>query len=129
MGAVRVSESEFTTIKQLLEKGYDGIKVSEIVGRARGVVSRVNTSSSYQEYQKRGKGIHKKVAKQEQLPLDAPKKTTLDMREDLLIKYNELYSTLIAYRIRNVNNPGKWRAHNMAIERLEESRLWLKESF
>ena len=140
MGKAKLTEMEYTTIKQLLEKGYEGIKVATIVGRGRGVVSLVNTTSSYKEYVERGKAARAKYKtstkslKAQQLPLDTPKKTTLDLREELAIKFNSLIDTVETLEVTVKNPKGgvidlrKGIAFNRAKERLEEARLWLKEA-
>ena len=46
----KLTENEYTTIKQLLGKGYEGLKVAEIVGRGRGLISAVNNTASYKEF-------------------------------------------------------------------------------
>lgn len=132
----KLTEMEYMTIKQLLGKGYEGLKVAEIVGRGRGLVSTVNTTSSYKEYVERGKAARARYKKTdnsqpEQLPLDAPKKTTLDLREDLAIKVNALRDAIVLYKCTATG--GKAVKHirycQKAQERLEEAWLWLKESF
>lgn len=132
----KLTEMEYTTIKQLLGKGYEGLKVAEIVGRGRGLVSAVNTTSSYKEYIQRGKATRAKYKKTEkevpqQLPLDTPKKTTLDLREDLAIKLNALRDAIVLYKhtAAGGNAVKQIRYCQKAQERLEEAWLWLKESF
>ncbi len=136
MGAPRISPDEYATIKQLLGKGYTGIKVAAIVGRGRGLVSRVNSSTDYKDFIAKGREAHVKykTRKPQQLPLDTPKKTTLDLREELAIKFNSLIDTVETLEV-TVKNPRggvidlrKGIAFNRAKERLEEARLWLKEA-
>ena len=127
----KLSEAEFTTIKQLLAKGYDGKKVAEIVGRGTGTVSTVKNAPSFAEYRNKiAKQTEPKVAKQEQLPLDKPKKTTLDLREDITIKFNSLIDSVEMYR---KVTPGINFRREIAVSRakihLEEARLWLKDTF
>ncbi len=137
MGKAKLTEMEYTTIKQLLEKGHEGQKVAAIVGRGRGVVSLVNTTSSYKEYVERGKAARAKYKtstkrpKAQQLPLDTPKKTTLDVREDLAIKVNALRDAIVLYKhtATGGNAIKQIRYCQKAQERLEEAWLWLKESF
>ena len=127
----KLSEAEFTTIKQLLAKGYDGKKVAEIVGRGAGTVSTVKNAPSFAEYRNKiAKQTEPKVAKQEQLPLDKPKNTTLDLREDITIKFNSLIDSVEMYR---KVTPGINFRREIAVSRakihLEEARLWLKDTF
>lgn len=134
----KINEPEYLTIKQLLAKGYEGGKVAEIVGRGRGVVSRINTSTSYEEFVERGKATrakyknkYKAEAKpkaQQQLPL-RPKtaNTTIDLRQSIWIKWSALYDEIALYK----NTPtGKTtdesRDVNMALIKLEEAEMWLK---
>ena len=134
----KINEPEYMTIKQLLAKGYEGGKVAEIVGRGRGVVSRINTSTSYEEFVERGKAVrakyrnkYKAEAKpktQQQLPL-RPKtaNTTIDLRQSIWIKWSALYDEIALYK----NTPtGKTadepRDVNMALIKLEEAEMWLK---
>lgn len=131
----RVNEPEYMTIKQLLAKGYEGGKVAEIVGRGRGVVSRINTSTSYEEFVKRGKATRAKYKnkykapvplKAQQLPLDTPKKTELDLIQGMVDKIValqddiELYITTPACGTRKLQRYAK-----MALVKLEESAMWL----
>lgn len=127
----KLSEAEFTTIKQLLAKGYDGKKVAEIVGRGAGTVSTVKNSASFDNYKnKMAKQTQPKVVKQEQLPLDKPKKTTLDLREDITIKFSGLMDSVEMYR---KATPGINFKREIAVSRakihLEEAMLWLKDTF
>ena len=138
MGAPSISPDEYATIKQLLGKGYTGIKVAAIVGRSRCLVSRVNRSWSYHEYLSIGRARakksydkYKKEVASKQLPLDKPKKTKVDMKEDLTIKLNALIETVVTYKryaALSSDKYSQWRWNN-AIEHLEEARLWLKEAF
>lgn len=129
----KINEVEYMTVKQLLAKGYEGGKVAEIVGRGRGVVSRINVSTSYDEFVKRGKAIrsrYKRPADQkgQQLPLVAKRPdNTVDLKQSVLVKWNALYDELALYK----NTPtGKTIAEvrdlNMATVKLEEAEMWLK---
>ena len=132
MGKPKLTEMEYTTIKQLLEKGYEGIKVATIVGRGRGVVSLVNATSSYEEYIERRKATRDKYktstksTKAQQLPLDTPKKTELDLIHDMTDKIIalkddiELYITTLACGTRELQRDAK-----MALVKLEEAAMWL----
>ena len=133
----RLSPNEYATIKQLLNMGHNANKVAEIVGRSRCVVSTVNKSMSYAEYieQRRAQARRAEESrKARQLPLDTPKKTTLDLREELAIKFNSLIDTVETLEVTVKNPKGgvidlrKGIAFNRAKERLEEARLWLKEA-
>ena len=134
----KINEPEYMTIKQLLAKGYEGDKVAEIVGRGRGVVSKVNVSTSYEEFVKRGKATRAKYKNKynaeakpktsQQLPL-RPKtaNTTIDLRQSIWIKWSYLYDEITLYK----NTPtGKTtdesRDVNMALIKLEEAEMWLK---
>lgn len=130
----KISEAEYMTIKQLLAKGYEGGKVAEIVRRGRGVVSRINTSTSYEEFVKRGKAVRARYRKPkgassrgtEQLPLDMPKKTELDLVQGIGDKIMalrddiELYVTTPACSTRELQRDAK-----MALVKLEEAAMWL----
>lgn len=132
----KINEPEYMTIKQLLAKGYEGGKVAEIVGRGRGVVSRINTSTSYEEFIKRGKATRAKYKNkyktgakpktQQQLPLDTPKKTELDLMQGMVDKIValqddiELYMTTPACGTRKQQRDAK-----MALVKLEETAMWL----
>lgn len=126
----RLSEAEFTTIKELLAKGHDGKRVAEIVGRGAGTVSTVKNSVNYKEY--KNKVVRTKPkAESKQLPLDVPKKTTLDLREDIAIKVNALRDAIALYKSTAAggNAVKQMRYCQKAQERIEEAWLWLKEGF
>ena len=136
----KLTENEYTTIKQLLGKGYEGLKVAEIVGRGRGLISAVNNTASYKEFVERGKAVRAKYRNKckapvplraQQLPLDTPKKTTLDLREDLAIKLNAFRDAIVLYKHTATGSSAvkQIRYCQKAQERLEEAWLWLKESF
>lgn len=132
MSKAKLTEMEYTTIKQLLEKGYEGIKVATIVGRGRGVVSLVNATSSYEEYIERRKATRAKYKtstkhhEAQQLPLDTPKKTELDLMQGMVDKIValrddiELYITTPACGTRELQRDAK-----MALVKLEEAAMWL----
>lgn len=126
----RLSEAEFTTIKELLAKGHDGKTVAEIVGRGAGTVSTVKNSPSYKDYKNKTAKVRPK-AEPKQLPLDAPKKTTLDLREDITIKVNALRDAIALYKSTSTgtNAVKQMRYCQKAQERIEEAWLWLKEGF
>ena len=131
----KLTENEYTTIKQLLGKGYEGLKVAESVGRGCGLISAVNNTASYKEFVERGKATRAKYRakkpKAQQLPLDTPKKTTLDLREDLAIKLNAFRDAIVLYKHTATGSSAvkQIRYCQKAQERLEEAWLWLKESF
>lgn len=132
----KINEPEYMTIKQLLAKGYEGVKVAEIVGRGRGVVSRIKASTSYEEFIKRGKATRAKYKNKyksgakpkthQQLPLDTPKKTELDLIQGMADKIialrddMELYVTTPACGTRELQRDAK-----MALVKLEEASMWL----
>ena len=133
----KINEMEYTAIKALLNKGYEGTRVSEIVGRGRNVVSDVNTTGNYAEYmakrrQRRVRAKNKAV--QRQLPLDEPKKpeatgsaNVIDLRQSIWIKYNALYDELTLYRRTPTGKTSdEIRDLNMAVYKLEEAEMWLK---
>ena len=126
-----LTESEYTAIKQLLSKGYEGKKVAEIMQRGTGTVSTVKNSASYEDYQK--KIIRQLVTpkKQTELPLDKPKTNTLDIKkQDVMVKFSALFDAIITYEPAAINaRPYSKRCINAAMTRLEEARLWLKETF
>ena len=131
MGGLRLTEQEFTTVKQLLAKGYDGKKVAEIVGRGTGTVSTIKNSKDYTDFRERQDRLwkqqkSKKHVEQPKLPLDKPKKTTLDLREDIALKFNSLTDAMLLYKM---STPIKKSVHfDEAVKHLEEARLWLKEA-
>ena len=126
MGRAKLTEIEYTTIKQLLGKGHEGQKVAAIVGRGRGIVSLVNTTSSYKEYVERRKATRDKYktstksTKAQQLPLDTSKKTEYDLIQGMTDKIIELYIATPACGTRE-----KQRDAKMALMKLEEASMWL----
>ncbi len=132
----KINEPEYMTIKQLLAKGYEGGKVAEIVGRGRGVVSRINTSTSYEEFIKRGKATRAKYKNKykagakpktpQQLPLDTPKKTEYDLIQSMVDKIVALRDDMELY----ITTPfcdtrERQRDAKMALVKLEEASMWL----
>lgn len=131
----KLNEMEYTTIKQLLEKGYEGIRVAEIVNRGRGVVSDVNTTKTYAEYIAKRKGRKARwsagaaTKTTQQLPLQATTKahTSLDLRQSIVIKLNALYDEIALYkRVPTDKTPEEQRDLSMALIKLEEAEMWLK---
>lgn len=131
----KINEPEYMTIKQLLAKGYEGVKVAEIVGRGRGVVSRINTSTSYEEFIKRGKATraeyknkYKAGAKpktHQQLPLDTPKKTELDLIQGMTDKIIALKDDIELYITTPACGTRELRDAKMALVKLKEAAMWL----
>lgn len=130
MGGLKLREPEYTTIKQLLAKGYDGKKVAEIMGRGTGTVSTVKNTKDYTDYLEKQKGWHVKEPKRpnEQLPLRAPKEpTVIDLRQSIWIKWGALYDELSLYRRTPTGKTtDEQRDLAMAITKLEEAEMWLK---
>ena len=126
-----LTESEYTAIKQLLSKGYEGKKVAEIMRRGTGTVSTVKNSASYEDYQKKIIRQLEAPKKQAELPLDKPKTNTLDIKkQDIMVKFSALFDAIITYEPAAINaRPYSKRCINAAMTRLEEARLWLKETF
>lgn len=120
-----LTESEYTAIKQLLSKGYEGKKVAEIMQRGTGTVSTVKNSANYEDYQKKVIRQFAAPKKQTELPLDKPKKTTLDASEAIAISLNRLLDALELARY--TANKDRARGISLAKIKLEEARLWLKE--
>ena len=131
----KLTESEYTTIKQLLSKGYEGKKVAEIMQRGAGTVSTVKNTANYEDYKQRLLRQPEAPKKQTELPLDKPKKTTLDLEQELAIKFNDIVDILETMRAtHNRTSTGaldlrKEVAYHRAKVHLEEARLWLKETF
>jgi hypothetical protein len=130
----RLSPNEYATIKQLLDMGHSANKVAEIVGRSLCVVSTAKKSISYAEYIRQRRAQARRAEenrKAQQLPLDTPKKTTLDLREDLAIKLNAFRDAIVLYKHTATGSSAvkQIRYCQKAQERLEEAWLWLKESF
>jgi len=131
----KISEPEYMTIKQLLAKGYEGGKVAEIVGRGRGVVSRINTSTSYEEFIKRGKATRAKYKnkyktpvplKAQQLPLDTPKETEFDLISGMVDKIVALRDDIELYMATpTCGTRERQRDAKMALVKLEEAAMWL----
>lgn len=131
----KISEPEYMTIKQLLAKGYEGGKVAEIVGRGRGVVSKVNVSSSYKEFVERGKATRAKYKnkykapvplKAQQLPLDTPKKTEYDLIQGMVDKIVALRDDIELYMATpTCGTRERQRDAKMALVKLEEAAMWL----
>lgn len=130
----KINEPEYMTIKQLLAKGYEGGKVAEIVRRGRGVVSRINTSTSYEEFVKRGKAVRARYRKPkgasnrevEQLSLDVPKKSERDLVEGIVDKIVSLREDIELYVKTPVCvTPERSRDAKMALVKLEEAAMWL----
>lgn len=130
MGKPKLTEMEYTTIKQLLDKGYDGQKVASIVGRGRGAVSRVNCTGSYEEYKTktRAERIRYKMArlKPRQLPLDTPKKTEHDLMQSMVDKIVALRDDIELYMATPAcDTRERQRDAKMALVKLEEASMWL----
>ena len=132
----KINEPEYMAIKQLLAKGYEGGKVAEIVGRGRGVVSRINTSTSYEEFIKRGKATRAKYKNkykagakpktQQHLPLDTPKKTELDLIQGMVDKIIALRDDIELYMATPAcGTRERQRDAKMALVKLEEAAMWL----
>lgn len=130
----RLSSNEYAAIKQLLNMGHNANKVARIVDRSWCVVNTVRKSRSYAEYIEQRRAQVRRAEesrKARQLPLDTPKKTTLDVREDLAIKLNALRDAIALYKGTASGHTAvkHIRYCQKAQERLEEAWLWLKESF
>lgn len=132
----KINEPEYMTIKQLLAKGYEGGKVAEIVGRGRGVVSKVNVSTSYEEFVKRGKATRAKYKNKyraetkpktpQQLPLDTPKKTEHDLIQSMVDKIVALRDDIELYMATPAcGTRERQRDAKMALVKLEEASMWL----
>lgn len=131
----KLTEMEYMTIKQLLGKGYEGLKVAEIVGRGRGLVSKVNITSSYKEYVERGKAVRAKYRnkykapvplKAQQLPLDTPKKTEYDLISGMVDKIVALRDDIELYMATPAcGTRERQRDAKMALVKLEEAAMWL----
>lgn len=126
MGGKRLTEPEFTTIKQLLAKGYDGLKVAEILGRGTGTVSTVKNSKDYSDYCERRERPAEKPVKTEQLEFPV----NSDKRADIFTAINKVVDAVYEYQ-RDLDNAGALsqidvKAIEIATQRLEECRMWLK---
>lgn len=132
----KLTEGEYTTIKQLLGKGYEGLKVAEIVGRGRGLISAVNNTASYKEFVERGKATRAKYKNkyktgakpktQQQLQLDTPKKTELDLISGMVDKIVALRDDIELYRASPACS-GRERQRDAAytLIKLDEAAMWL----
>lgn len=131
----KLTEMEYMTIKQLLGKGYEGLKVAEIVGRGRGLISAVNNTASYKEFVERGKAVRAKYRnkykapvplKAQQLPLDTPKKTEYDLMQGMVDKIVALQDDIELYMATPACGSRKLqRDAKMALVKLEEAAMWL----
>lgn len=128
MGGLKLREPEYTTIKQLLAKGYDGKKVAEIMGRGTGTVSTVKNTKDYTDYLEKQKVWHVKESKQptEQLVLDVPD----DKRADIFTAINKVIDAIYSYQLeldeKGALRPVEVKAIEIATQKLEECRMWLK---
>ena len=128
MGGLKLREPEYTTIKQLLAKGYDGKKVAEIMGRGTGTVSTVKNTKDYTDYLEKQKGWHVKEPKQpnEQLVLDVPD----DKRADIFTAINKVIDAIYSYQLeldeKGALRPVEVKAIEISTQKLEECRMWLK---
>lgn len=131
----KLTEMEYMTIKQLLGKGYEGLKVAEIVGRGRGLISAVNNTASYKEFVERGKAVRAKYRnkykapvplKAQQLPLDTPKKTEYDLISSMVDKIVALRDDVELYMATPAcGTRERQRDAKMALVKLEEASMWL----
>lgn len=132
----KLTENEYTTIKQLLGKGYEGLKVAEIVGRGRGLISAVNNTASYKEFVERGKATRAKYKNKyksgakpkthQQLPLDMPKKTEYDLVQSMVDKIIALRDDIELYMATPFCDAReRQRDAKMALVKLEEASMWL----
>ena len=131
----KLTEMEYMTIKQLLGKGYEGLKVAEIVGRGRGLISAVNNTASYKEFVERGKAVRAKYRnkykapvplKAQQLPLDTPKKTEYDLISGMVDKIVDLRDDVELYMATPAcGTRERQRDAKMALVKLEEAAMWL----
>lgn len=133
MGAHKVTEMEYTTIKQLLGKGHDGQKVAMIVGRSVGTVSAIRCSANYDEYISKQRTYRiarrsRKVAVQPRLKLpEATPDTTIDLRQSIVIKLSTLYDEVLLYkRTPTGKTTEEQRDLALAVTKLEEAEMWLK---
>ena len=125
----RLSPNEYATIKQLLNIGHSANKVAEIVGRSKCVVSTVKKSMSYAEYIEQRRAQARRAEenrKARQLPLDAPKKTELDLIQGMADKIIALRDDIELY----MDTPAcgtreQQRDAKMALVKLEEAAMWL----
>ena len=128
MGGLKLREPEYTTIKQLLAKGYDGKKVAEIMGRGTGTVSTIKNSANYNDYVNRQKTLHmeKEPKPTEQLELDVPD----DKRAKVFTAINKVIEAIYDYQLeldeKGALKPTEVKAIEIATQKLEECRMWLK---
>ena len=124
MGGLRLTEQEFTTVKQLLAKGYEGQKVAEIVGRGTGTVSMIKNSATLADYN--AKTRQPKPQKTKQLELDVPS----DKRADVFTAINKVIDAIYDYQLelsdRGALSQINTKAIEIATQKLEECRMWLK---
>ena len=105
--------------------------VHVIVQRGAGTVSTVKNTATYEDYKDRLIKQAEAPKKQVELPLDKPKTNTLDIKkQDIMVKFSALFDAIITYEPAAINaRPYSKRCINAAMTRLEEARLWLKETF
>ena len=124
----RLSSNEYATIKQLLNMGHSAKKVSEIVDRSYCVVSTVKKSMSYAEYieQRRAQARRAEESrKAQQLPLDTPKKTELDLIQGMSDKIIALKDDIELYITTPACGTRELRDAKMALVKIEEAAMWL----
>ena len=123
----KLTEAEYITIKQLLAKGYQGKEIAEIVGRGQATVSGVKNTADYDDYREKlsqdRADKQEKGAVSEQLKLEAPE----DKRSNIFVAFSKVFDAIYDYKqdIEPDDAIGK-RVIDIATERLEEAKMWLK---
>ena len=125
MGGKRLAEPEYTTIKQLLAKGYGGNKVAEIIGRGVGTVSTVKNSKDYQDYKtRRERPAEQPITEQVEFNVGD------DKRSNIFVAINRVIDAIYDYQTElddmDLLSKEEAKVIELASQKLEEARMWLK---
>lgn len=121
---------EYNDIKTLANMGVSKMELMRMFKRSRSVINLVMKTKDYTDYLNYRKKYHgKSKAIQTALPIKEPEKIPKDIREDIAIKLSALEASVQSYKDKHPIQSDKRRACMVALMRLEEARLWLKETF
>lgn len=128
----RLSEAEYIAIKQLLDRGIQGNKVAEVFNRGKATISYIKNSQDFNDYRERPTNMLKasKDKKQaEQLTLDVPEPVE-DKQADIFVAVNDLIEAIWTYQTHlddlGLLNSTEAKAIDIATQKIEEARFWLK---
>lgn len=121
---------EYNDIKTLANMGVSKMELMRMFKRSRSAIGLVINTKDYSDYLDYRKHYHdKSKAVQTALPIKEPEKIPKDIREDIAIKLSALEASVQSYKDKHPIQSDKRRACMVALMRLEEARLWLKETF